>query len=476
MANGDIAISGLSVRQNPLATDYVPLLVPTDVSTPPAGPLGSDQRATIARILSVAVCLFPSGDPTGAEDAAAIMAAYATLPASGGVIRLVASAPWYIKCGQVVIDRSGIFIDAPGCYIYAVGAGDMIRMYSVNYGNDFTESGGITGFPYVDGTRTTGTACAFHAGDILQLAVFVSVHDFTAGTGSIGVWLDNNYYWTEQLYGHVRAQHCATCVQFDNSVNTSGSATGSFDRANLTVFIDSQGVGNGVVMKNGAIIIDGSGGGLGIFGNFTAGTVQHTVLTVTGSNAANGNSGISGIPLNIGVEYNAAAGTAPQTINFGGAGNFIKDCTGVIDFGADAAFTASNNNGNFWFNGPVNGDVSLIKNVATSVNLAYITSGFAAGWGGAITFQVPRGDGFVYAQVRLNVAANTALSNGATVLAAGALPAWACPSDNTAIPVVIGGVNSSINIDTAGLITYNGVAQTPTSQVFPYGQAVYMNS
>lgn len=420
--------------------------------------------------------LTPSGDTTGVKDAALIKAAIASLPATGGVVRLGPESAWYIECGQVVINRSGVYIDAPGCYIYAVGAGDMIRMYSLDYGTDPTEGGGILGFPYVDGSKTTGTACAFHAGDILQLAVFVSVHNFTAGTASIGVWLDNNYYWTEQAYGRIRAQHCSTHVQFDNSANTSGKATGSFDRPGLVIFLDSQGAGNGVVLKNGAILVDGSSSGLGVFGNFTGGTAQYAVLTVTGSNTANGNSGISGIQLNIGVEYNVTTGTVPQTINFGAAGNFIKNCNGVIDFGADSAFTASNNNGNFWFNGPVTGDVSLIKNVATSTNLVYITSGFTTGWGGAITFQVPRGDGFVYTQIRLNVAANTALTPGMVILAAGTLPSWASPSDNTAIPVIIGGVNSSINISTTGEITYNGVAQTPTAEVFPYGQAVYMNS
>jgi hypothetical protein len=52
----DFELSQLSVRSAPAAaTDYVPLLVTTDTTTPPAGPGGSDQRSTIANVVKAAI-------------------------------------------------------------------------------------------------------------------------------------------------------------------------------------------------------------------------------------------------------------------------------------------------------------------------------------------------------------------------------------------------------------------------------------
>lgn len=50
----DWELSQLAVRATPAVTDYVPLLVPTDTSTPPADLNGSDQRATLGQLASFA--------------------------------------------------------------------------------------------------------------------------------------------------------------------------------------------------------------------------------------------------------------------------------------------------------------------------------------------------------------------------------------------------------------------------------------
>jgi hypothetical protein len=423
------------------------------------------------------VQLVPSGDTTGATDAASINAAVAALPAFGGKI-VLAPGTWYIECGQVSINRSGAWIDATGCYINAVGAGDMIRMFdSSSYDSRAVYGGGLLGMPTIDGTSTTGNSCAVHLGDFVQAAVYAQVKNFTAGTTSKGVWLDNNYYWTEQLRGRIYTQHCTEGVRFDNSANliaageSTSQATGSFDRATLTVFVNNQGVGDGVVFDNGAIIDNGR---LEIFGNFGGGaSTLYSVLTLTGSNTVNGSSGIFSSFLNIGVEYGSGTVQA-RTITFGGSGNIISACTGIIDFSASAPFAASNNNFNFWFNGPVTGDEALVTKLNGAPYSDFIDSGFPAGWGGSIFFQMPAANGLVHVQIRVNATAGTALTPGTTI--ASGIPAWAVPGDNTFVPVDIGGIYASFRIAQDGTVSFNGPAITPTVQVFPYGQTVYTNS
>lgn len=302
------------------------------------------------------VALSPSGDTSGATDAAAIARAVAELPAPGGVIRLAATGTWYINCGQIVITQSGVFIDATGCYIKATGAGDMIRMYDSSAPNETYDSGGLLGFPLIDGALTTGNACALHAGDILQLMVYAHVKNFTAGTTSKGVWLDNNYAWTEQASGRILAQHCRTGVMLDNSANTSGQATGSFDRLTMDIFIITGGLGDGLTLTDGAFVTDGR---VGLYGNMAANaSTAYSALNITGSNGS-GSSLISNSRLDIGVENAGGTGTQPTTINFGAGGNEISQCWGGIDFSAHIAFTSTNNSGQFIYSGDVLGDASL---------------------------------------------------------------------------------------------------------------------
>lgn len=309
--------------------------------------------------------LTPSGDVTGATDAAAITAAVAALPTQGGTVTLDASGVWYIECGQISIDGSNIYINAPGCFISAVGAGDMIRMYDSS--NLITGrvawGGGILGMPVLDGTNTSGNSCAFHAGDITQLAVFCQAQNWTAGTTSKGVWLDNQWFWTEQCYGRIVAQSCSTGVQFDNSTGTgvAATATGSFDRLSIDIFINQNGNGDGVTWAGGALAINFY---LGIWGNFKyASTVTiYTALRMTGQNANNasflGAGGADGGKgLFIGLECNGTGTTQPTTITFSGSPFTYINSSGNIYF---SAFAQSNNSGgHFQMYGPIQGDPTL---------------------------------------------------------------------------------------------------------------------
>jgi len=321
----------------------------------------------------------PTGDTTGVADATLINTIATQFAATGGVINM-AAGQYYWAAGTIVIDTAGIYINGPGtaCVVNVTGTGTGVRMYStVSYAPGGLLGGGFTGGFIIDGASAGAGSSGFHIGDIYQLSMDVRVRRFQLA-GSVNAWFDNKYYWTEQITGKLWLEEGTTNLLFDNSANTSGSATGSFDRLDMDVFIDNKNKGNLVVLQNGAFITDGK---LGIYGNTDQPAAQCAVLTLTGSNVANGYSLISNSVLNIGVELNSiSTGTAPYTINFGSAANnIISGCTGIIDFGGNNQFAnALNWSGSFEFDGPVFGDNDLMRSMGTGMRplkVSTLTSG-----------------------------------------------------------------------------------------------------
>ena len=416
-----------------------------------------------------AIALAPSGDETGATDAAAIMAAYAVLDGSPGRIGLSPSGPWYIECGEVVIPRSGVFIDAPGCVITAEGSGNMIRMYDpASYSSRTARGGGLTGFPVVN---ITDAQCAFHGGDILQMAVEVQAVNTSETAPAAGVHLDNNYYWAEQMYGRIYVSGCP--VRFDNSADMSGSATGSFERAELDIFLSSGGISDGVVFANGALSIDHK---IAVLGNMTyaAADTVYAALRLTGSNG-NGASHIGIGELYVGVEaLSVEGGTAPQTVSFEASPFTTVTGHGFMDFSGNAAFAESDNDGNFLFYGPVLGDASLLAQLATPASHTQISSGFPAGWTGTVNF-VPAGDGWVHFSVAMSIASGTVLTGGETICTG--IPAGCYyPGDSRVIACDLSGAHCPLQVSSAGHLVYTGATQTLGSEEYLYGQTVYSNS
>ena len=298
------------------------------------------------------------------DDTAAFEATWMAVVTSGGTMHIPPGnyKTSYTVGGNVNGMPVAIYAD-PGATIYYYGSGDCIRMYdSSDYtgwrGSDWRS--GIFGFLSIDGSNSSASVASagVHVGDILGLGVYCSVREFSQHSGSIGVHFDNNYAWTEQLQGRVHVTGNSTNVMFDNSANTSGQATGSFDRMTIDVFINSNGVGDGVTFTNGGATIDSR---LGIYGNFGTSVTQYAVLRVSGSNADTA-SMINYSTLNIGVELDDNTNTAPYTISFGTPEvgyNLIYYCTGIMDFSAYYAFGVSNNAGNFLYFGSVAGDPTL---------------------------------------------------------------------------------------------------------------------
>lgn len=330
--------------------------------------------------------VYPSGDTSGAADAAAVAAAVAALSGSPGVVKLSSNAPWYISCGSITC-TTGQYIDATGCVIHATGAGDVFRWVDTSsYSTRLSSTagkvggGGLIGFPAIDGTSTTGNSCAFHGGDILQLRCEAQALNFTAGTTSKGFWFDNTVWFTEQLSARVYAQNCKSAAVFDNSSNVSGTATASFARAHVDVYV-AQVTDNvaqdGVTVQNGATIYDGH---LGIFGNFVTTSAASTsaVLRITGQGAGGSNTSYSAVnsgELIIGVESDTALANGPYTVYYGSSNNEIYECYGTMDF-AFGHFTASNLPGAtvFVYTGTVNNDAVLgnfawsFQNVVSAAN------------------------------------------------------------------------------------------------------------
>jgi hypothetical protein len=319
------------------------------------------QVVTAGWLASVmAGVLQPSGDVTGAKDTAAVNAAITALGAGGGAVYIAAGA-WYWQCGGITVDVPGISIIHLGpkwaCIVNAVGTGTPVRMYSTtSYSPGDVAGGGLEGMIF-DGASAGAGSSAFHIGDIYNLRFDVGVRNFQ-GTGSKGAWLDNNYWFAEMMRGEIWVEECTSGVVFDNSADTSGSATGSFDRAVLDIYLDQKGKGNCVTFANGAFMTNHR---LGVYGNTDYGAALYYVLTVTGSNTANGFSLLSNGALNIGVECNGTSGTQPGTILFGTqASNLITGCTGIIDFSGNNPFaSAPVFFESFKFDGPVYGDTKL---------------------------------------------------------------------------------------------------------------------
>ena len=223
-------------------------------------------------------------DPTGTNDSQpAFQGAVNAVAnsATGTGIVFVPPGNWRLN-STVTVSSAGIYIIGSGLWATTLlyyGSGDCIRMYSsLGYGNGTLPSGGGVKGLIIDGTHASAGACGLHAGEIYQLQWDVGAR-FFQGSGSKGIWLDNQYFWCEDMYGHLFVEQNTTNLIFDNSANLSGQATGSFARPDLTVVMDAKGIGDGIVLKNGAQYY---GGNLTFVGNmdYSTSATKHWALTV----------------------------------------------------------------------------------------------------------------------------------------------------------------------------------------------------
>lgn len=421
-------------------------------------------------------------DPTGAADATGPFTdAITALAGTGGVL--------YLPRGTYTLGSTVTIAPTPFAPIYLLGdgawasvisftgSGDCLRIYdATSYGTRTKFGGGIVGIT-IDGSKaTTGAgSTGVHLGDLLQYELDLTVQNFTE-SGSIGVHLDNQYYWTEQLFGRVYAQHCARHVVFDwTPPNSSSTSSGSFERCDLDLYINQDNAAfDGVVFRNGAFTGNSS---LKIRGNFggRSTAVDSAVLRLTGSQSTSSYSNASGIAdsmLDIGVEC-ASGSYAPQTIVFGSAANQIQNCHGALNFGlAGNTFAASNNAANVAnFIGHVNGDAALPEDAWVDYN-----SGFPAGVTGHVAFRTLPTGSEVMVTWAFDIASGTKLTSGENIVTVADRFVY---TDNKVIPGNDQGGGLGANVYAPAFVTskasfqYAGPTYTSSGTSWWYGQGVY---
>jgi hypothetical protein len=360
------------------------------------------------------------------------------------------------------------------------GSGDCFRIYNKStYGSRTKFGGGFVGIT-IDGSGAAAGAAGLHVGDLLQYEVDLTVQNFK-GAGSIGVHFDNNYYWTEQLFGRIYAQNCASHVVFDWTSGTATTSSGSFERCDLDLYINQQNAAfDGVVFRNGAFVTNGS---LKIRGNFGASAVTSAALRLTGSQTANTytcDSGITASMLDIGVECATKAGDhVPQTIVFGGSSNTISDCYGALNFGAAGiTFAASNNSNNITsFMGRSSGDNTLPGQTNW---VTYTGTALPAGITGNVSFRfLPTGNE-VMVSWGLAIASGTKLASGATIVTAASVYS---AGGNKLLPAnatgggLSGNVYAPAEMAPGGAFKYLGPSYTSTGgSSWWFGQGVFTRS
>ncbi|WP_034266180.1 glycosyl hydrolase family 28-related protein [Actinospica robiniae] len=452
------------------------------VVTAEAGSATSAEAAAATTTPAWADVTAYGADRTGAVNASgAFHDAIAALAGTGGVV--------YIPAGTYNIATTVTCAPTPFMPIYFVGdgawasilsftgSGDCLRIYDgTTYAGRARFGGGILGLT-IDGSNaaTGASSTGVHLGDLLQYELDLTVQAFDQ-PGSIGIHLDNQYYWTEQLFGRVYAQACASHVVFDwTPGSVTSTSSGSFERCDLDLYINQDGAANdGVVFRNGAFTGNSS---LKIRGNFGYGktAVSSAALRLTGSQATNNYSNASVIAdsmLDIGVE--CAGGTyTPQTVVFGTSANQIQNCHGGLNFGlAGTTFTASNNAGNVAnFIGHVNGDATLPEDAWVSYG-----TGFPTGVTGHVAFRVLPTGSEIMVTWALDIASGTKLTSGESIVAVASRFAY---TDNKVIPGNNQGGGLSGNTYAPAFITakasfqYAGPSYTSSGTSYWYGQGVY---
>jgi hypothetical protein len=419
-------------------------------------------------------------DPTGATDSTAAFedAISAAASAGGGVVYLPAGT--YTISSTLTCTTVPVYFLGDGAWATVVsftGTGDCFRIYdSTTYGSRTKFAGGFAGIT-IDGTKAGAGSAGLHVGDLLQYELDLTVQNFY-GTGSIGVHLDNNYYWTEQLFGRIYAQNCTSHVVFDWTTTTSSTSSGSFERCDLDIYLDQVNAKfDGVVFQNGAFVTNGS---LKIRGNFgsSSSPVTSAALRLTGNASANGYDSYSGLVdgmLDIGVECGSGSYT-PQTIVFGASENSISGCYGALNFGAAGnTFTESNNDGNvFSFLGSATGDSTLPGQWAT------YSSGFPAGITGHVAFRVLPTGNEVMVSWAFDIAAGTTMKTAEAIVTVNSQFAY---TDNKVIPGnnmgadLTGNVYAPAYLTSAAVFQYAGPSyESSTAVSWWYGQGIYTRS
>jgi hypothetical protein len=405
---------------------------------------GSTTNA--ARIPFVNVDDF-GADPTGAADStAAYNTALLALPTVNGALAgEIRFGIGTYKMGAVATSTIGAQVRVRGAGRYATfisytGSGNCFRLQnpsdprvtngSTGGWNSIIQWGGGFGGFTIDGTSASAGAIGIQYGDNEGgLIEDIAIQHFNL-TGSIGLLLNNNVWWTEKLRAKAQLLDNTVNCQMQVSVTPNGvpNAPGvSYGYNDIDLEIFANPGQDGVFVSTGANYYNGW---LKIRGNFTpattaAGTYKlgtstiSAMLRIGGTNPnGSGGSTITNSRLDLQAEVANTGGTyAPYGIYFGASGgtNSILNSSGIISLGVNQGFkicnyNIANNASIFTFSGVVTGDTNLNAGTglcvigASALSQSQITVA-----GSTYTLKVGYGDVF---DLALTQATTISLTNG----------------------------------------------------------------
>lgn len=406
----------------------------------------------------------PSGDSTGATDTAAIASVLAdSLPVT------LLSGTYYVNSTLSIGLGGGVAGQGnEATTVNYLGTGPCFQIEnSGSYST--TQWASLSGLT-VDGTNASAGAIGVQFGDIAQLRIDADVRNFS-GTGSLGLYACNAYNWTEQATVRSFIANCTQGCKLD----VTGNGTNSFLRSRFDLYFNQGPDQDGFVLAGTSTEVFLTEGEVKIHGNWAEGaTATGAVIRFT-----NSSSWIEACSIDIGVEPGASGsgGAFVQTIHFTSANaQQIMNCYGVMQF--DDSFTASNNSGNIWFNGPVYGDNSLLSLANHPEIYQGYSSGYPTGWSGDIFLSCPLAIGRADIKLQLTIASGTVVTTGETILSS--LPSWSYYTGGSQLIVasLLSGTTYTpvtIEITSGGNLLYQGTGFTASSTSFIYGTAQYSN-
>lgn len=340
---------------DPSITDWINVTDPNQV-TNPADPTGQrDSQPGIQQAIDIAAAQLLDGIYTGGV---------VYLPT--GVYRVnetVAYAPTPPAIAPVYIRGAG----PQSTTIKYYGSNDCISMYQ-----NYHPSGGASGILAwgggisdltIEGGNSTAGSVGLHVGD-MKYAEFrrINIRHFNKQT-SIGAWLDNRAFWTEDCTFEFHLEDNATGVVMDVS---GANATSAHDNCRYEFGFAGYNNENGAtIQQSGVVIRNGANpyhsrfwihGGIASAPNTTPPTTPGVLLQVGTSSTDNAQ--IDKCELIIEMESDGSNPVTPQTIVQGPSGNNqISGCWGRLRF-LDG-YKAASLNAEFSFDGPIAGDTVL---------------------------------------------------------------------------------------------------------------------
>lgn len=306
------------------------------------------------------------GDDAGQINAALLQCASdRTLPdghtINGGTVRLAANSIFQVKstisCPYVApirLDGAG-----PGSTVLAFsGTGDCVSMYN-NYvpaggAASITVWGGGVGGMTIDGTNAGAGSAGLHCGD-MKYGSFTRLNiQYFQGAGSIGLWIDNRKFWTENCDFECFLLYNTTGCQIDVT-GAGGTATAAHDNCRYRLRVAGPPLGNAVVITNGANIYHCELFIMGGIRSAVSGT-QNYFLTVTGSSSV-GPSIANNCKIIMFCESDGGNPVTPGMILTGAAANQISG-SGHLSYQTGSG-TPSSIAGVFQFNGTIHNDTAL---------------------------------------------------------------------------------------------------------------------